>query len=277
MEPQTNLPATGYNSNPDSGSAVLAARLVLPVLAACLLVALLLLALPATAGAAPATPQRQGTAPTQAVAQTSAAEPGKGKRDEVVGVVVAVPTDSPDGFVGNWQIALNSRRTLTVVVTVDTKIAKNFDGPPRLGDAVQVRGAKQADGSLLAKRLRPNKYESGEVVVRLAASAEITQAITRLERRYDLVLIDKLLWEANIYLFASSDDIQEDAVLRKMNEDSAIQWAELNYISGVPPTRKATPTAPGNGAAATPAAMKIRQRCNRSTCCRGKESLMGPA
>jgi len=150
---------------------------------------------------------------------------GQGKRDEVVGAVITRPND----FLGNWQIAVNSLTVLTVVVDADTKIQK-FKDLPALGEWVEVRGTTQADGSVLAQRLRPSKFESGEVVVRLNASGTITDVADR----YKLTLIDTLLSSANIYLFASEDAIEEDAILKEMGKDPGIEWAELNYVSQTP-------------------------------------------
>ncbi len=150
---------------------------------------------------------------------------GRGKRDEVVGAVLARPAD----FLGDWRIAVNSRTVLTVVVNADTKVQK-FAGLPALGEWVEVRGTTQADGSVLAQRLRPNKFESGEVVVRLSASGTITDVTNR----YKLTLIDTLLASANIYLFAREDEIEEDDILREMGKDPGIAWAELNYVSQTP-------------------------------------------
>jgi thermitase len=82
------------------------------------------------------------------------------------------------------------------------------------------------------------KFESGEVVVRLASSNLITGVLNR----YQLEIVDTLLASANIYLLAGADDIQEDNVLQEMARDPAIQWAELNYVSeACPPIPEGNP------------------------------------
>jgi subtilisin family serine protease len=256
MQPHTSQPGNGRGRNVlgDSPVAEFAAKLILPILAAVMLTATLLLALPATAGAAPSAPQRQGSTSAQASVQAAdddcdddgceddddddgASGPGQEKRNEVVGIVVGVPITSPDGFVGDWQIAVNATRTVTVTITADTKIDKKFTEPPARNAAVQVRGKYQADGSFLAKRLRPNKFVSGEVVVRLNASEEITSVLNR----YDLVLVQELLSSARIYRLAGSDSIEEDKILAAMKDDRAIMWAEFNYVSGVPADTEGNP------------------------------------
>jgi len=97
---------------------------------------------------------------------------------------------------------------------------QKFAGLPALGEWVEVRGTTQADGSVLAQRLRPNKFESGEVVVRLSASGTITDVTNR----YKLTLIDTLLASANIYLFAREDEIEEDDIKAKF-EDGVLNEA----------------------------------------------------
>jgi hypothetical protein len=232
-------------------AAALAAQLILPVLAAVMLTATLLLALHTAAIAAPGLSAPGAVAGGQIITQTAGnnggdnpsdngggvKQEGRSKRDEVVGMVVATPNNSPDGFVGNWQIRIDSRRTQTITVTADTEIDDDFNGPPGIGDWVEVRGVQQSDGSRLARRLRPNRFESGEVVVRLTSSQEITGIM----QRYDLTQVDTLLESANIYLFTSDEDIQEDNVLAKMKNDRAIEWAELNYVSEVPADPEGNP------------------------------------
>lgn len=215
---------------------------VVPILVATLLAAALLLTLrTAAAAAAPgsAQPAAKGYTASNNGGDDNGGDDedsGRRKRDEIVGVVVAVPSSSPDGYQGAWRIVVGSRTVVTVVVDAQTEI-EDFTAPPGVGAWVEVRGTPQPNGSVLARRLRPNEFESGEVVVRLAAS----DAITGVQQRYDLELVDTLLASANIYLLASDEDIQEDDILAEMRRDRSIKWAELNYVSEVPSDPEGNP------------------------------------
>ena len=238
------------NNSGQRRSSLFGSPLVLPLLPALLLMAALFVALPTPAGATSGAPpaasvdvpmeEQRAAQPAQITDDGNGGgdddddggEDGRRKRDEIVGVVIA----GPSGWIGNWQIVVASRTTLTVTVTAETEI-DDFDTFPSVGQWVEVRGTQQPDGSVLAKRLRPNEFESGEVIVRLASSEAITDVLDR----YDLGKVDTLLASANIYLLAGDDDIQEDNVLQEMARDPAVQWADLNYVSEVPADPEGNP------------------------------------
>ena len=74
----------------------------------------------------------------------------------MIGYVWEGPTD---GFSGTWYI-IEAGVTVTVVVTPETKIGNFVDGRrPERYEWVEAKGKPQDDGTFLACKLRPNKFE----------------------------------------------------------------------------------------------------------------------
>lgn len=152
-------------------------------------------------------------------------------KNKVIGPVVAVAPGSD--FSGTWQI-LESGTVVTVVVTPETEV-KYFDGIlPITGTWVEAKGRPQDDGTLLARKFRPNKFESSEVVARLAVTAVLTDVLN-VYQTIQLTPIEPLLSSASIYRFAIGEDEDELSVAAAMQNDSAnFMWAEVNFVSEIP-------------------------------------------
>ena len=163
---------------------------------------------------------------------------GRDNKNKVIGYVAKAPTE---GFTGTWYI-VEAGVTVTVVVTDGTKI-DNFVGGklPARYDWVEAKGKLQDDGTFLARKLRPNKFEPGEVVARLTATTTLTDVLSTYAN-YSLVLLDTQLADARIYRFAIAEDLDEQAVAAAMQADTArFAWAEVNFMSEIPSGPTADP------------------------------------
>ena len=148
------------------------------------------------------------------------------QQDEWTGYVLSRPgAESP---VGEWQIQTEAA---VLVVTVDG--ATRFDRDvPEMGDWVEVRGVVTVDGTVLAKRIRPDDVEGGQVVVRLAASSVISRAFGL---EYGLIPLATLLRSGDIYLFQAVDEEEDEApILAQLASDPRVAWAEYNFTNRVP-------------------------------------------
>ncbi len=146
---------------------------------------------------------------------------------EFHGWVEARPT-RVDG-IGTWSIRLSAAQVETVVADGNTRFKK---GVPEVGQWVEVEGTRQADGTVLARRIRPDDYEANQVVVRLKEGIPPGE----LARRRNLVLLQSLLPSANIHLFALQDDDDEENLVQLLTtqDRDLVVWAELNYVGGIP-------------------------------------------
>ena len=144
--------------------------------------------------------------------------------DEVEGRVLDRPSAS-DG-IGTWLIQTHLFITQTVLADAGTEFEK---GVPEIGDWVEAKGMRQADGSLLAERLRPDEYEDGDLIVWL----NLGVLPSTIESRYNIEAKSSLLASANIYLF-STEDANEGGLVDQLLADPDVLWAELNYVQGVP-------------------------------------------
>lgn len=152
--------------------------------------------------------------------------------EEVVGPVVGRPAT---GFVGTWQI-MDSGKVVTVTVNAQT-ILKGFGNvPPATKIWVEAKGKRQADGSFVAVKFRPNRFRSGEIVAQLAPTALITQVLKlSTYRQYRLTPVQTLLSSGQIYRFAISKGFDEAGVAAVLNADKTnFAWAEVNYVSEIP-------------------------------------------
>ena len=213
---------------PGKRSAVTIAALSAVVLAATLLLTL-------RAAAATTT----SSAPSSSLPAAVAAVGGGGSIEqveytafnyEVVGPVVSRPAA---GFVGNWQILVKGN-VVTVVVSANTKLKGFNNVPPKLNAWVELKVTRQADGSLLAAKFRPNRFNSGEIVARLSPTAVLTQVL-QTYRPYRLTPVESLLSLGRIYRFAISKNLDETEVAAVLAADKTnFLWAEVNYVSQIP-------------------------------------------
>jgi subtilisin family serine protease len=158
-------------------------------------------------------------------------------RNKVIGIVKAAP---PTGFVGNWQI-LDSGTVVTVIVTADTDVKSFNNKLPRPGTWVEAKVKAQADGTVLVRKFRPNRYQPGEIVARLTATAVLTEVLTKYQQ-YQLTPIESLLSSARIYRFAINEDQEEAKIASVLMADRAnFIWAEVNYVSEIPSDVTANP------------------------------------
>ncbi|MCL4863502.1 MAG: S8 family serine peptidase [Caldilineaceae bacterium] len=150
---------------------------------------------------------------------------GEGDKEEIEGLLTAAP---PSGTVGVWVIQTDYQVTHTLMSDLDTRFDK---GVPLVGSWVEAEYAAQGDGVWLLLRLRPDEYEDGEVVARLA-SGVLPNTIAD---RYQLITQQALLSSADIYRFLMADDDEEiDTVIAALQQDPDVVWAELNYVGGAP-------------------------------------------
>lgn len=106
------------------------------------------------------------------------------------------------GFVGSWQIR-DSGNVVTVLVSANTAVKGFTNGPPAEKAWVEAKVLRRPDGSLLAVKFRPNRFQSGEIVARLTPTAVLTQVLNAY-RPYRLTPVEALLSSGRIYRFAIS-------------------------------------------------------------------------
>lgn len=151
-------------------------------------------------------------------------EHNSGSDDDIYGWVLAAPDASK---VGAWEILERKDVTRTVIATANTR----FDhGIPNVGDAVEVRGTSQSDGTLLARRIRPDAFELQQVIARLQPGVLSSTVASR----FGLTPLSTVLASGNIYLFSTSEDDETNTVDRLKNDTEQVIWAELNYVGRVP-------------------------------------------
>ncbi len=130
--------------------------------------------------------------------------------------------------IGTWSIRLSAAQAETVEVDGNTRFKHGV--VPEVGQWVEVEGTRQADGTVLASRIRLDDYEANQVVVRLKEG--VTPGT--LASRRNLVLLRSLLPSANIHLFASQDDEENLVQILTTQDKDLVIWAELNYVGGIP-------------------------------------------
>jgi subtilisin family serine protease len=149
-------------------------------------------------------------------------EADHGDEARVKGILISRPPNGP----GEWQIQSARQMTITVVVDSNTRLD---DGTPSPGSWLEVRGQWQSDNRLLATRVRLDDHELSEVIVRLRTGVPSATVASR----YGLTGRATLLASANIYLFATGED-EEEQLPPQMQGDPDVLWAELNYVGGIP-------------------------------------------
>lgn len=202
---------------------------IMALSAALVAIAALLVTLRANAAGTPSLPLHTAAAVGYSKKSDVANEVARDDTNKVIGVV-AVAGAPAEGFLGYWQIQ-ESGRLVTVVVTPDTLIGAGFDGvPPKAGAWVEAKGRPQADGTFLARKFRPNKFESGEVVARLTSTAVLTQVA----QTYQMTPLTSLLASANVFRFELNEEVDEKVIARRLARDTHnFVWADLNYVSAV--------------------------------------------
>lgn len=206
---------------------------MIAALSAVVLAATLLMSLRASAAAAPSSESTGSHVAANAAIVGGSIEQVEftAYNEEVVGPIVSGPAT---GFVGTWQI-MDSGSVVTVVVTADTAL-RGFAGnvPPARKAWVEAKVKRQPDGTLLAVKFRPNRFQSGEIVARLVPTVTLAQVMNAY-RPYRLTPVESLLSSGRIYRFAISRGLDEAGVAAVLNADKAnFVWAEVNFVSEVP-------------------------------------------
>lgn len=135
----------------------------------------------------------------------------------------------PPLLVGTWVVIVGESKKLTFTTNLATRFDPNLPISYAVGRWVEVKGTRQPDGTFVAERVRVDDYEMGEIVVRLE-SAAISNTIAN---KYGLVLTSTLLSRANIYLYETTNEDEQQLVENISHEDGVI-WAEVNFVNGVP-------------------------------------------
>ena len=157
--------------------------------------------------------------------ENSAGNPGK---YETKGQVAQRPA-SPDGT-GTWQLVVDASSPLTVTADANTRFPR---GIPDIGQWVEVKGALQGDGTLLAERMRVDEFVADQLIVRLKSGVNPAE----LSARHPLTLVQSILASANIHLFASAtgEELEGDWVQDINSQDrDIVAWAEVNFARGIP-------------------------------------------
>lgn len=134
---------------------------------------------------------------------------------------------APAGGIGNWQIQTSPEVTQTVIANAATRLD---NGVPAPGVWVEARGTLQANGSLLATRIRIDEHELQQVVVRLKTGVLSTTVASR----YNLTPLSTLLASGNIYLFRTATADDEVILTPQIAADGDVLWAELNFVNRLP-------------------------------------------
>jgi subtilisin family serine protease len=168
-----------------------------------------------------------GLSHAHAAALADDGDDGEDKKWE--GTLVSYP--DPPVLHGTWMIAIHGNQVITVTATPATKFRPKEAANYRVGQWIEVKGKRQPDGTVLAKRIRIDDFEAGEIVVRLRDATYIKT----LEKEHDLNLRSVLLESASIYLFATKDE-EEDEVeaATAIDDEEGVIWAEVNYVHSVP-------------------------------------------
>lgn len=147
---------------------------------------------------------------------------------EAKGLVLSIPGTA--NGIGEWSIQTDLAQTLTVIADANTRFDEEH-GIPGVGDWVEVKGQVQADGSILAFRIKFDDYEGAEVVVRLQTGADPAAVAGR----HGLALREALLSSGDIYLLGGDQEFEDIAgLIAQLQADADVVWAERNYVGGAP-------------------------------------------
>jgi len=152
-----------------------------------------------------------------------------GNENEIKGVVLSAP-GTADG-IGSWLIQTDREQTLTVIADANTRFDEEHGGVPGVGAWVEVKGQTQADGSILAIRIKFDDYEGAEIVVRLQPGADPAVVAAR----YGLAVREALLSSGDIYLLGGDQEFEDmGGLIAQLQADSDVIYAERNYVGGAP-------------------------------------------
>jgi subtilisin family serine protease len=155
---------------------------------------------------------------------------GDGEDDDE-GEAEGILQTRPATLEGVWTLLIKDSTVVTVVATASTRFDQEELDSYVPGRWLEVKGARQADGSILAERIRVDDFEVGEVVVRLQDAA---YSMT-IASEYELTLTSTFLEDAHIYLYRTLDENEPDLAEKiAKDEDAGVIWAEVNYVNGVP-------------------------------------------
>ncbi len=145
-----------------------------------------------------------------------------GQAHEFRGMVVVAPVNQ----IGQW--IFRNGQGITQTLTADAYTI--FDhGAPVIGQWAETESTLQQDGTFLAKRIRPDDFETRELVARLATGV----LSSTLASRYGLTPRSTLLASGNIYLFTTPDSLEEE-LTHQMAGDPDVIWVELNFVGRIP-------------------------------------------
>lgn len=146
-------------------------------------------------------------------------------RTEWEGVI----TSLPGTLTGTWTLMIETGSPISVAANNGTRFDTVQGRAFAVGSWVEVDGVLLPNGRVIATRIRLDEYEESEIVVRLNSLGYSST----LASKYGLVFKDDLLRSANILLFSTGDD-DEDELVEEIAADDNVEWAELNYVSRVP-------------------------------------------
>ena len=207
--------STGANT-PKPRAAHWRAAYLLVALGAGVLAVLLLVFSVQVVGAAPATP--------------APAHDGGGEHDEddeLYGQLLLPVT----AFVGEWVLAIDGTRQITIVLSAATEVRKFGDRLPAPGAWLEAEGVFLPDGRLEAQRVRPDDFEANEVIVRLKPTDDPAARAQELASQHEMT-VSAVLPSANIFLFTTTDD--EENEVSKLTSHPSVEWAEINWVSRAP-------------------------------------------
>lgn len=150
------------------------------------------------------------------------------EEQEFEGAILDRP-DHPAG-IGRWRVRVGTDRILAVIADGGTSFPR---GLPGRGEWVELRVRPLPDGSFLLLRMRLDRFEEDQIVVRLRPGIKPHQLV---ERR-KLQLIRSVLPSANIHLFSAregDDHVDDLIVVLNATDRDLVVWAEFNYAGGIP-------------------------------------------
>lgn len=217
------------------GSSILTQSITPIVGALCMVLAMLLL-LTAVPTAAEAAPAMESVIVPESLASTNGGikarqdsehHDGDEEEIEIYGQLMVTVT----AFIGDWVIEVSNGELITVTLTANTEVKKFGGRLPSPGQWLKVEGVYLPDGRLDAQKVRPDNSEANQVIVRLKPVANAEHTVAMLAEEYEMN-VESVLRSANIYLFTTTDDEEEE--VNSLLTDERIEWAELNRVSRVP-------------------------------------------
>ena len=160
----------------------------------------------------------------------SSGSPGHGgddDDDEVYGQLVYSVT----AFMGEWVLSVDASREVTILLTAQTNVRKFNNRLPAPGEWLEAEGVFLPDGRLNAEKVRPDDFESNQVIVRLRPTDNPAAVAAALANSHEMT-VSAVLPSASIFLFTTTDD--EESEMGKLLNHPAVEWAEFNWVSRTP-------------------------------------------